>query len=157
MAALQKGFFICDFERMPLIDKKELPELGFPELDAEHAQVVFLMNNLHDASLEDQSSEAIKRRLDELLSFTRSHFHDEEQVMISTGYPAAARHKEQHEELLAKLLAFQETDEAGRPIPTIEMLELLKRWLKVHVASEDIRLVIWYRSRRGSEPAWKMP
>jgi hemerythrin len=142
---------------MALINDRDLPELGFPELDAEHRRVVSLINDLHEASIAGKDGKLLRPILDDLLRFTKVHFQDEEQVMASTGYPALARHKEQHEELLAKLTEFQESEEAGSPISIVSMLELVKGWLEIHVAGEDIRLVIWHRSRRGSQPAWSVP
>jgi methyl-accepting chemotaxis protein len=97
----------------------------------------------------------IKEALDDLISFTRLHFQDEEQVMTATGYPAREKHKIQHQALLDMLLAFQRSTDAGDPLSNIGMLELLKGWLCNHVPSEDTKLAEWYRTQDSKRPAWK--
>jgi hemerythrin-like metal-binding protein len=139
---------------MAFVNDRELPDLGFPEIDAEHIKLVGLINKLHDASIAPQPGAMLRPALDELVSFTEKHFQDEERIMAGIGYPAMARHRDQHQELLQKLAAFRQSEEAPDPLATVTMLDFLKSWLKVHVSGEDIRLVIWHRSRRGSQSAW---
>lgn len=142
--------------KMAYLNERDLPDLGFPEIDAEHVRLVGLINNLHEASIAEQSDPVIRLALDELMSFAEKHFRDEERIMAEIGYPAIGRHRNEHQELLGRLLAFQQGGESSNLPGIVTMLDFLKSWLKVHVASEDIRLVIWYRSRRGSQPAWKV-
>jgi hemerythrin len=139
---------------MALMQAHDLPDLAFPEIDAEHHEVVRLLNRLYEASTSKSASTVIQAALDELISFTRLHFQDEEHVMAVTDYPAREEHKVQHEALLAMLLAFQSSTDAGDPISNIAMLELLKGWLCNHVPSEDTKLAAWFRSRHNPHPAW---
>ncbi|HWR15505.1 MAG TPA: hemerythrin family protein [Terriglobales bacterium] len=141
---------------MALIRVDELPDLGFPELDAEHREVVRLMNQLHDASTLEKDPQVLNSILQELVAFTKSHFAEEEQVMEKLGYPAQAEHKRQHQEVLGMLLAFQGGSDAGDSISNIAMLELLQGWLGKHIPTEDKRLAVWYRARRGPQAAWKI-
>lgn len=142
---------------MALMQVDDLPDIGFPEIDAEHREVVRLLNRLDEVSTSKSDMTAIRTALDELVSFTRSHFRAEEQIMDLTCYPGQAQHKSQHQSLLAMLSAFQASTDAGNRISNIAMLELLKGWLCEHVPSEDTRLAMWYRSRRGPQPAWNIP
>jgi len=142
---------------MTLLRDGDLPDLGFPELDAEHRKVMGLINSLHDASTSGEDGAVLLAILDELVGFTKFHFRDEEKVMASICYPTLNQHKLQHEELLAMLATFQQSAEAGDPISNISMLEFLKNWLENHVRTEDSRLATWHRCRRGSQPAWRVP
>ncbi|MCF8468362.1 MAG: hemerythrin domain-containing protein [Sneathiella sp.] len=84
---------------MDKLDWLETFELGVPEVDADHRELLAIMKkieSLADAGAFDDCGPL----LDELIDFSVAHFAREEEMLVEVGYPNADIHKEYHGRLL---------------------------------------------------------
>ena len=109
------------------------------KFDDQHKKLVELINQLFDAMKAGQGNIMLGTILQSLISYTATHFKDEEQVMQANGYPDLAKHKAIHAELVKKVLdlqkKFQEQSAGG--VLTMNVLSFLKEWLVTHIQGED--------------------
>jgi hemerythrin len=111
--------------------------LNIPQIDAQHQGLVRLINSLHDAMGRGEGRVALAKILADLVNYTVVHFRDEEKYMQSIGYPGLAAHHTQHQAFVAKVSAFQADFEAGKLTLTLQVMNFLKDWLRVHILDSD--------------------
>lgn len=75
-------------------------ECGEARIDAQHRQLFEMVNRLLAAFLDNAPRPACLAIIHELLTALAQHFHDEEAVLRSRGYPDAEHHAELHATLL---------------------------------------------------------
>ncbi|MBU0621223.1 MAG: bacteriohemerythrin [Gammaproteobacteria bacterium] len=108
-------------------------------IDAQHQELVNILNRLFVAVSMREGDKAIAGILDALTSYTQTHFALEERLMREAKYkdlePHMAEHRKLLEELdrLAKKFMLEE-----KPI-YFEMLGFLKSWLKGHILGVDTK------------------
>jgi len=88
-----------------------------------------------------ENAAAMFTALDELAAHAREHFHREEDVMRTLGYPDFAAHKSEHGMLLAEYsVMVREIRESGETHLDMTTLDALKQWLMGHVLDVDRQL-----------------
>ncbi|RME81738.1 MAG: hemerythrin [Zetaproteobacteria bacterium] len=116
---------------------------GDPEIDAQHKQLFQYIADLekHIAD-QDVSDKYLKRFLDFLGLYTRTHFCYEEICMRRRNCPVAAKNKEQHEKLVEAYQRFRARfDAEGANRELLEQLHnFLLSWLKNHILRIDTHL-----------------
>jgi diguanylate cyclase (GGDEF)-like protein/hemerythrin-like metal-binding protein/PAS domain S-box-containing protein len=115
------------------------PELGtgVPEIDAQHARMAELLNDVADAVNRGQDRDHVTALLDELLAFTRHHFETEQRLMERHRYPDLLAHTQEHSRLLADLISIRTRADVASLMLT---LQSLKEWLVAHIAHGDREL-----------------
>ncbi len=110
-------------------------KIGNAEIDAQHEELFRRANQF----LEATGKPALVAFAISLYKYTRSHFAQEEQLMIEIQYPDYQIHKQQHEALILKLDALTRniTDDA---LNKAEFAEFIGYWLLKHIASTDTKL-----------------
>jgi len=106
-------------------------ELGVPRMDEDHMRLCELLNALAEALLNGRDPEPAFR---DFVHAAARHFADEERLMAGAGYPHAARHREQHQRLLAEIagLVLDREDTSASVV-----LRYLQEWLFRHVDGPD--------------------
>lgn len=99
------GFYRFVFGRTgsSCVDLEPCPEveIGIPDIDAEHRQLISHYNALIQALNEGNDVTAFGLSFYSLVMRVRQHFASEEQLMQDIGYPQIARHRGEHQKLLA--------------------------------------------------------
>lgn len=121
-----------------LIDWHEDYGVGLDMIDEQHRRLFLLMNHLWEAILPfaDASVETVTRLIQELESYARSHFAEEEEFMNSTGYPRLQSHQKAHEAFLNRIHAEKEALREGSRV-SLDLLLFLRDWLISHVLVAD--------------------
>lgn len=123
---------------MPLMSWNEKMSVGVAAIDAEHKTLVGMLNDLYDGLQAGKAAEALGRVLDSLISYTAAHFTHEEELFARTGYPAAAAHKKEHDDLTKQVLDVQAKYKAGvSGTLSLEVMTFLKTWLVTHIQGSD--------------------
>ena len=123
---------------MPLMTWTEKMSVGVVVLDNDHKKLVEMLNNLFDAMQAGKGRDALGKILDGLVAYTVEHFKREEQLFAQTGYPDAAAHKAQHEDLCKQAVAIQQKYKSGATTTlSLEVLNFLKNWLVNHIQGTD--------------------
>ena len=114
--------------------------VGVDEVDEDHRKLVHIFNILNHAVRDGESGDYLAAVLEELINCTVWHFSHEERLMLKHGYPGAAEHKAQHQDLIrsAKELQAKILQAKGRIAE--EHLEFLEHWLAEHILTTDMRL-----------------
>jgi diguanylate cyclase (GGDEF)-like protein/hemerythrin-like metal-binding protein/PAS domain S-box-containing protein len=71
-------------------------------IDSQHQALFHLSNELLQAVLSARPAPEISTIMTRLLADVRQHFHDEELILESVGFPGLTQHVEEHTKLLAK-------------------------------------------------------
>ena len=122
---------------MPFMPWTPELELGLPEIDDQHRQLVALTNALYD-ELQGAAPqrEEIGTILEALVDYTHNHFIVEEDLFQRYGYPQTADHQDEHNGFASKVMALLARFEGGEDV-SVEVLEFLKDWLAHHICQVD--------------------
>ena len=111
--------------------------VGNTFIDADHKKLVDMVNKFHDAMSQGKGGSVVGIVLDNLIVYTREHFHREEVAMERIGYPLFAEHKREHDKLIQEVQDLHESLAAGKTMLTIKVAKFLKDWLTVHIKETD--------------------
>ena len=117
------------------------------KFDDQHKKLVELVNQLHDAMKSGEGNTVLGVVLQSLISYTSTHFADEEKMMQANGYPDLAKHKAIHQELVKQVLDLQQKYQAGNAVLTMTVLSFLKDWLVKHIQGEDKRYGQYFNTK----------
>lgn len=136
---------------------KWLPEYSvkIDAIDAQHRELVSILNRLFIAVSRLEGDKAIAGILDALTDYTRTHFALEEQLMQLAQYPALAEHQEEHRRLMEKLDALCRKHLVEEKPIYFEMLAFLKTWLREHIQGEDTKYSAALRNVDFSLTEWE--
>lgn len=116
---------------------KDAYSVSVPEIDAQHRRLVEIINRLQDAMLQGQGRSVIEGVLDDLESYSKSHFVFEEGLLAKHGYPKVATQEVQHRGFMTKLEKFRAEYRGGSITLTVPVMEFLREWLTQHIMQED--------------------
>lgn len=107
--------------------------VGNAVLDAQHREVIDLINMLDDETLVEVVLEQLER-------YAREHFRDEERLMEEAGYPALAEHRALHAAFAEWLAGMQKACLAPGVAPLLrdDIRAYLENWLIEHILVEDM-------------------
>ncbi len=108
--------------------------VGEPSLDAQHQQIIGIVNDLYDALEEGHDPAALKALLDRLVRYTDVHFKHEEQIMQEHDYPGLAEHRILHAQLRKRTVDFREYMSL---ITARDLLNFLRSWWMAHIRNAD--------------------
>jgi hemerythrin len=78
--------------------------------------------------------------LNDLLSYTRYHFAEEEKVMKAAGFPDLEEHCRVHGEMARQVVDMQQRHKADpAAVPAGETFDFLSQWLVRHILANDLR------------------
>ncbi|HHW39160.1 MAG TPA: diguanylate cyclase [Bacillales bacterium] len=86
---------------------------GNPVIDEGHRGLVESANSLLYLFLAEVEKDKIMPEVNKVLDCIIKHFHDEEQILLETGYPDYENHAEIHNALLDKVFQFKKAYQAG--------------------------------------------
>jgi len=115
---------------------KEEYSVKVKEFDQQHARLIEMINELHEAILQKREGAVMGGLLKDLAHYTRTHFAAEEKLMQTHAYPALAAHRQEHEGFVAQVAGFQKKLESGTPV-TMQTYSFLKDWLLNHISGTD--------------------
>jgi hemerythrin len=107
------------------------------KFDDQHKKLIELLNQLHDAMKAGDGNTMLGITLQSLISYTSSHFSEEEKLMQANGYPDFAAHKAQHDALVKQVLDLQKKYQSGGGVMTLTVMSFLKDWLTKHIQGVD--------------------
>ena len=111
--------------------------VGIEEIDEQHKVLIGLINQMHEAIQERHASDVVRDILDNLASYTKTHFVVEESLMRILNYPGYEDHKAVHEELLQHVIELKQKVDSGKTAIGFELMHFLKTWLTKHIMESD--------------------
>jgi hemerythrin-like metal-binding domain len=125
---------------MPLVVWKEEFSIGVPMFDAEHQDLLDIINTLHDQAMAGAPADTLVATCDRLMAHTVTHF-DHEEARFE-GYPRAEEHRRMHTKLKERVAAFRR-EIAGTN--AVDGTKLITDWLAHHITGEDKTFGAWIR------------
>ncbi len=119
-------------------------ETGVDSIDFQHQQLVNMINNLAQALKEEPGigqDLIIQVTMEQLVDYTKMHFHHEEAMMDKAHYEHMSSHKQSHEELKKQVDDFAKRLFNKEPNLGPQILDFLKSWLTNHIMKIDIQYV----------------
>jgi hemerythrin-like metal-binding protein len=111
--------------------------VGIDSIDSQHKKLADLINELYKQMNSGSTKEAVGRTLANLIDYTGSHFHFEEELFAKYDYPEQKDHKVVHNKLVAQVIEFQRQYQNGEKYVSLELMDFLKDWLVNHIKKTD--------------------
>lgn len=108
-------------------------------IDAQHQELVNILNRLFTAVAKREGDKVIASILDALVDYTKTHFALEERLMQQAKYQDLEAHKLEHKKLIEELDRLCKKHLVDEKPIYFEMLGFLKAWLKDHIQGVDKR------------------
>lgn len=123
---------------MPFITWSDDYSIGVEIFDAEHKNLIGIINDLHDGFLRGLNTAGLEEICNRLVEYTMLHFRHEEMYFEDWAYPDKDKHGKSHEELRAQVFRFRDQllARSSADLAT-DLWDFLARWLLEHVQSED--------------------
>jgi hemerythrin-like metal-binding protein len=118
---------------------REAYSVRIPQIDAQHQQLVGLINELHASMLQGNGNEALGRILSELVRYAESHFSYEETLLQQRGYASLPAHRAEHRLLTKQIQDLQAQFRSGKLLMTMQVMQFLKEWLANHILTRDMQ------------------
>lgn len=122
---------------MPLITWTDSFSVKVAEIDKEHKKLVEMINKLYDAMKVGKSKDVMGEILNNLISYTATHFKTEEKYFDLYNYPEKETHKAEHKEFVKTVTKFKNDFDSGNATISIEVMNFLKDWLTKHINGTD--------------------
>ncbi len=122
---------------MAMITWSDNLSVNVGEIDMQHKKLVVMINELYDAMKIGKGKEITGKILDGLVSYTATHFNQEEKYFTKFSYPDADNHKKEHAAFVKKVTGFKKEFETGKVTLTIEVMNFLSDWLFKHIKITD--------------------
>lgn len=107
-------------------------------IDAEHREIIDVLNRLYADWASDAHPLNLKRELDHLDQIVRTHFTNEEEVLAKHHFPKLDEHRQEHEALLAQLRHIRAQNGAGRRNVEAKLLRFARKLVLAHVLDWDM-------------------
>jgi hemerythrin-like metal-binding protein len=132
---------------MSLIEWNPNLSVNVSQIDAQHKNLIKIVNDLHAAMSAGKGSEKTKEILMNLVAYTKVHFSTEEDLMNKHSYPAFLTHKKEHDDLTKQVVDFQTQYSSGRANLSIELMNFLRNWLVNHIQGIDKKYSSFFNER----------
>lgn len=122
---------------MELIKWTDNLSVEIPSIDAQHKELIKIINELYEAMSQGKGKDILGKTLDRLVTYTKTHFSTEESYFSKFNYPDKDSHIGKHKELVSKAIDLQSKFKSGNLMITIEVMNFLKDWLSNHIQKID--------------------
>ena len=122
---------------MALIEWNSGFSVNVADIDRQHQRLIQMINELNDAMKQGKGKEALAKIINGLISYTRTHFTNEEKYFDQFGYPDTDSHKMEHAEFVKKVSEFKDGFDKGQTGVSIRVMNFLSDWLKNHIQVND--------------------
>jgi hemerythrin len=122
---------------MALINWSDSLSVNVKEIDLQHRKLIDMINELNEAMRVGKGKESLGKILNGLISYTATHFKQEERYFDKYGYPDTVNHKKEHVAFVKKVTDFKDGFENNNLAVTMEVMNFLSDWLKNHIKGTD--------------------
>jgi hemerythrin len=129
--------------------------VNIPAIDAQHQELVNMLNLLFDAVAKRHAGKVIAGILDSLVEYTQTHFSLEERLMQEADYKGIDHHKQEHKKLITQLDHLTKKFMLESKPIYFEMLTFLRRWLREHIIGCDIKYSAALQRAGFSTTSWE--
>lgn len=121
--------------------------VGVQKMDQQHQRLVQLMTQLNQSIQAGHGRQVIVPVLRELIDYTRTHFVDEEQLMLENDFPEYDAHKKDHDRFIQEVARDTREFLEGKSVPSMKLMNFLAQWLVDHIMGYDKQLGRYLKER----------
>ncbi len=122
--------------------------VGVDELDRDNKKLVAMVNVLDGAIEAGQSKRLLKTVLGNLEDYAWRHCSIEEVAFLESGYPDAAAHTAEHEELRKMVGKMKRRRDGGLDADlAVDLMNLMYVWITNHIYTSDMKYSEFIRMR----------
>ncbi len=132
---------------MPLIEWSDSLSVQIAEIDAQHQQLVGMINELHDAMKAGRAQHSLGNIVTRLAYYAETHFATEERYFTDYAYPRASAHTAEHHAFMEKVKGYERDLTAGRLMLSMDVMKFLGDWLVRHIQGVDQQYTEHFRAR----------
>ena len=125
---------------MDLIEWKDSYAIGVPAVDAEHRELIELINEVNRRLEAGEQGMTVSNFLGEIFARISAHFALEERIMRERGYDQLGPHKADHERLLDIIRDIMDDYEDHNVYDPATLGSRLNDWFSEHFRTHDARL-----------------
>jgi hemerythrin len=116
--------------------------IGVRHIDEQHKTLFEKAEKLFEAGKNNQAKEYIGELLDFLDEYTKQHFVDEENYMLSINYPGYDEQKKAHDNFIEQLTELRNEYKAsgGNILVIINANTMVIDWLTKHISNMDKKI-----------------
>ena len=122
--------------------------MGIDHLDADHQELVRLLNLLSERSHDrvgDAYDVSVLKAMERLIAHMRRHFDAEERFLQEIEYPLFESHKREHTIEMAEFVdIYRALENSGAAALDLAVLQNIKTWFFNHVIAEDHKFAEYY-------------
>lgn len=122
---------------MPILSWQESYSVGVGCIDAEHKQLISMINRAFDDSKTETDMTILERLAADMRMYAMVHFATEEELMKEYEFPHSEKHIDNHKRFLNKALEAEKAVESGKDTNPIEFVNFLADWLSGHILEVD--------------------
>ena len=116
--------------------------IGVKEIDKQHKKLFDLVNTLYELNDKSNIREDLRKILYDFSYYTKTHFQDEEEYMLSIDFPLYKEHKQIHQNILKALSKILSTPAKPNIIKS-KMKIAAKRLIIDHIVHEDMKIKLF--------------
>ncbi|MEI6802184.1 MAG: GGDEF domain-containing protein [Burkholderiales bacterium] len=147
---------------------------GVTKVDEQHHELVNIMNRFGEVLMQADAStrQEQDRVFGELAAYSKSHFQEEEAMMLARGVDGrhVKHHQEEHAKFLQAVIRMHDATEFGEREGATRLLAYLTNWLAYHILGTDQAMALllaaveqgksqhaaYLSTHEGRDPATKM-
>ncbi len=111
--------------------------VGIESIDAQHRQLIELINRLQNTVDYATGGDYERAALDAVVDYTLTHFRYEEDLMAEHDYPSFEAHRAEHQKMVARVEELVQAYRDNQDRALQDALAYLKAWLINHINGTD--------------------
>lgn len=116
-----------------------------PELDKQRKRFLEYINTLQAAVINGDEQNSLGNVLDEFTAFSVVYFEREEDLIVELNYTKYLEHKQDHDDLIRKLIDLQEQFIDQQIMVCFDALDYSDSWLSKHIKEYDGEFILFVR------------
>jgi len=133
----------------PFVIWQEVYSVGDPIMDAQHGELLRIINELFDAIRVSAGAQYIHNTLVSVKEYVEFHLISEENLLRNIQYPELDTHRRQHDEMRTWLREMCFEFRAGRSNISKDLLIFLRDWWIKHITRSDGLYAPYLSNQRG--------
>lgn len=114
--------------------------VGIAEIDAQHAQLLLVLDRLEALAGTPNEFAAIVEGVDALFNYAQTHLAEEEHLLRQIGYPRFEAHAARHRRFVEAIMQLMSRLERGEDI-LADLISSIRTWLVEHINTDDMDYV----------------
>ena len=124
---------------MDVIKWRDSYNTGVEQFDIEHHKIVELINMMFVAIRDNAGKEVTEKACEDVISYTKYHFTNEEQAMKTANYPGLPEQLSEHARLKENAEKFQMIIRNNFPEGRNDFYRFIREWLINHIQGCDMK------------------